>query len=184
MNNGSQCKAHEFGKVIFEPSRGMRYPVTPAIRVLRKKKIEFEPFLFDYVEKGGTSHSAAELGVTESSVVKTLVFETNENKPFIVLMRGHMVVSTKNLARHMGVKSVASVTPEIANRLTGYVVGGTSPFGLKTQMPVYAEESIFDLETIYINGGKRGFLVGLEPSALNDLLELETVSVGIERAND
>ncbi len=84
----------------------------------------------------------------------------------------------------MGVKSVAPVTPEKANRLTGYVVGGTSPFGLKTQMPVYAEESIFDLERIYINGGKRGFLVGLEPSALIDVLELETVSVGIERAND
>ncbi len=162
----------------------MNYPVTRAIRFLRSKNVEIVPHLFEYVEKGGTGHSSTELGLDESLIIKTLVFETNEDKPFIVLMRGHMVVSTKNLARHMGVKSVAPVTPEKANRLTGYVVGGTSPFGLKTQMPVYAEESIFDLETIYINGGKRGFLVGLEPSALNDLLELETVSVGIERAND
>ena len=156
----------------------MEYPVTPAIRVLRQNKVEFEPVLFDYVEKGGTKHSAEVLGVDEHSVVKTLVFETNEKKPLIVLMHGDRQVSTKNLARHLGVKSVEPAAPEKANKLTGYLVGGTSPFGIKTRMPVYAEKTIFDLARIYINGGKRGFLVALDPAVLKKVLGVTEVEVG------
>lgn len=157
----------------------MNYPITPAIRVLREKKIEFEPYVFDYVEKGGTRHSAQSLGVDEHAVVKTLIFETNEKKPLIVLMHGDLQVSTKNLARLINVKTVAPVTPEKASKLTGYLVGGTSPFGVKTRMPVYAEKTIFELEKIYINGGKRGFLVAIEPKALKTVLPIEETEVGI-----
>lgn len=149
----------------------MNYPVTPAIRVLREKKVEFAPHVFEYVEKGGTKHSSAVLGVDEHFVVKTLIFETNEKKPLIFLQHGDFQVSTKNLARIMNVKTVAPAAPEKANRLTGYLVGGTSPFGAKTKMPVFAEKTIFDLERIYINGGKRGFLVEIKPQALERVFE-------------
>lgn len=154
----------------------MDFPITQAVRVLREKRIEFEPFLFDYVEKGGTRHSADVLGVDEHAVVKTLIFETSERKPLIVLMHGDLQVSTKNLARILGVKSVAPVAPEKANKLTGYLVGGTSPFGTRTKMPVYAENSIFDLERTYINGGKRGFLVAISPADLRRALQLTAVN--------
>ncbi|MGI8638501.1 MAG: Cys-tRNA(Pro) deacylase [Pyrinomonadaceae bacterium] len=153
----------------------MNYPITPAIRVLREKKIEFEPHVFEYVEKGGTKHSAKELGVDEHAVVKTLIFETNEKKPLIVLMHGDLKVSTKELARQLNVKTVAPVAPEKAHKLTGYLVGGISPFGVKTKMPVYVEKTIFDLPKIYINGGKRGFLVSINPQVLRDVLEIEVV---------
>jgi Cys-tRNA(Pro) deacylase len=158
----------------------MNYPITPAIRVLREKKIEFEPHVFEYVEKGGTRHSAQELGVDEHAVVKTLIFETSEKKPLIVLQHGDFQVSTKNLARALNVKSVAPAAPEKANKLTGYLVGGTSPFGVKTRMPIYAEKTIFDLPRIYINGGKRGFLVAIEPQVLRGVLQIEEVEVGIK----
>lgn len=153
----------------------MNYPVTPAIRALREKKIEFEPHVFEYVEKGGTRHSSKVLGVPEHAVVKTLIFETNEKKPLIVLMHGDFQVSTKTLARILQVKSVAAVAPEKAQKLTGYLVGGTSPFGTKTKMAVYAEQSIFSLERIYINGGKRGFLISLKPEVLEQVLEITRV---------
>ncbi len=159
----------------------MDYPITQAIRVLREKKVEFEPHVFEYVEKGGTSHSSKELGVDEHEIIKTLIFETNEKKPLIVLMHGDLIVSTKNLARHLNVKSVAPVSPEKANNLTGYLVGGTSPFGVKTKMPIYAEKTIFDLSEIYINGGKRGFLVSINPQDLNQILKIEEVEIGIEK---
>jgi Cys-tRNA(Pro) deacylase len=146
---------------------------------LREKKVEFEPYLFDYVEKGGTRHSSEVLGVDEHAVIKTLIFETNEKKPLIVLMHGDLQVSTKNLARLLNVKTVAPVTPEKAQKLTGYMVGGTSPFGVKTRMPVYAEQTIFDLDKIYINGGKRGFLVAIAPQVLRDVLQIEEVEVKI-----
>ncbi len=135
------------------------HPITPAVRYLREKGVDFTPHLYDYVEKGGTRESAKQLGVDEHAVVKTLVFETNEKKPLIVLMHGDRQVSAKNLARHIGAKSVEPATPERASKHTGYLVGGTSPFGTKTTMPVYVEKTIFDLDHIYINGGKRGFLV-------------------------
>jgi Cys-tRNA(Pro) deacylase len=158
----------------------MDYPITPAIRVLREKKVEFEPHVFEYVEKGGTKNSAEVLAVDEHAVVKTLVFETNEKKPLIVLMHGDLQVSTKELARELKVKTVAPVSPEKARKLTGYLVGGTSPFGVKTKMPVYAEKTIFDLRKIYINGGKRGFLIEIEPRVLRDVLKIEEVQIGIK----
>lgn len=157
------------------------FPVTPAIRFLREKKIEFVPHLYDYVEKGGTRESAKQLGVDEHAVVKTLVFETNEKELLIVLMHGDMEVSTKNLARFLGVKSVDPASPEKASKLTGYLVGGTSPFGTKTRLSLYAERSILDLEQIYINGGKRGFLVGIDPGVLSDILEATWIEVGIPK---
>ena len=158
----------------------MDFPVTQAVRFLREKKVDFVPHLYDYVEKGGTGESARQLGVDEHAVVKTLIFETNEKKPLIVLMHGDRQVSTKNLARHIGVKSVEPATPERASKHTGYLVGGTSPFGTRTVMPIYVERTIFDLDKIYINGGKRGFLVEMEPAVLKAVLKVEEVSVGIE----
>jgi Cys-tRNA(Pro) deacylase len=157
----------------------MNHPTTQAIRFLRQKKVDFEPHLFEYVEKGGTTHSAEVLGVDEHVVIKTLVFETNEKKPLIVLQHGDLQVSEKNLARHLKVKLVSPASAEKAHKLTGYIFGGTSPFGLKTKLPIYAEKTIFDLEKIYINGGKRGFLVEIEPKVLKEILKIEKVEVGI-----
>jgi Cys-tRNA(Pro) deacylase len=158
----------------------MNYPITPAIRVLREKKIDFTPHVFDYVEKGGTRHSAEVLGVNEHAVIKTLVFETDEKKPLIVLMHGDRQVSTKNLARFLNVKTVVPAAPEKAQKLTGYLVGGTSPFGLRTKISIFAESTIFDLERIYINGGKRGFLVEIHAQCLEQVLELKRVAVAVK----
>lgn len=159
------------------------YPITPAIRVLRDKKVDFNPHIFDYIEKGGTQASAEVLGVDEHSVIKTLIFETNENKPLIVLMHGNLQVSTKNLARLINVKTVSPVSPGKAQKLTGYLVGGTSPFGVKTKLPIYAEKTIFNLDKIYINGGKRGFLVSIEPKVLREVLPIQEVEVGFSAVN-
>lgn len=153
--------------------------MTPAVRYLREKNVEIVPRLYAYVEKGGAAESARQLGVDEHAVIKTLIFETNEKKPLIVLMHGDREVSTKNLARHIGVKSVEPADANRASRWTGYQFGGTSPFGTRTEMPVYVEKSIFELDTIYINGGKRGFLVEIEPAVLNKVLKVEKVEVGI-----
>lgn len=155
------------------------FPITPAIRVLRDHKIDFEPHIFDYVEKGGTKHSAEVLGVDEHAVIKTLIFETDAKKPLIVLMHGDLQVSTKNLARYINVKTVSPVSPEKANKLTGYLIGGTSPFGVKNKMPIYVESSILELPKIYINGGKRGFLVSIEPKVLREVLQIEEVEIGL-----
>ena len=153
-------------------------PVTATVRFLREKNVTFVPHLYKYVEKGGTSESAKQLGIDEHAVVKTLVFETNDKSPLIVLMHGDREVSTKNLARHLGVKSVSPVTPDKATKITGYLVGGTSPFGTRTKLPVFAERSIFDLERIFINGGKRGFLVEIEPAVLKSI-DAREVEVGL-----
>jgi Cys-tRNA(Pro) deacylase len=157
----------------------MDYPITPAVRLLREKKVEFEPHLYDYEEHGGTRHSAEEVGVDEHTVVKTLVMETDAKKPLIVLMHGDREVSTKNLARHLGVKSVHPCDFAQAQKHTGYLIGGTSPFGTRIHMHVYAERTIFDLPKIYINGGKRGFLVSIDPKVLRDVLHAEEVEVAI-----
>ena len=154
----------------------MSYPITPAIRILRENKADFAPHVYEYVERGGTKHSAEVLGVDEHAVVKTLVFETNEKKSLIFLQHGDWQVSTKILARILKVKTIAPVSPERANNLTGYLIGGTSPFGVKTKMPVYAETTIFDLKKIYINGGKRGFLIEIEPNILGQVLDIEKVA--------
>jgi Cys-tRNA(Pro) deacylase len=160
----------------------MDFPITPAVRYLRERGVGFTPHVYDYIEKGGTRESARQLGVDEHSVIKTLVFETNERKPLMVLMHGDMQVSTKNLARHIGAKSIEPATPERATKWTGYMFGGTSPFGIKTVMPVYAEKTIFDLGRIYINGGKRGFLVEIDPMVLRTPLTVEEIEVGIHQA--
>ena len=157
----------------------MDYPITPAVRLLREKGVAFEPHLYDYVERGGTRRSAEELGVDEHAVVKTLVMETDAKKPLLVLMHGDREVSTKQLARALGVKSVHPCDFAQAQKHTGYLVGGTSPFGTRTRLPVYAERTIFDLPKIYINGGKRGFLVSIDPKVLRDVLKVEEVEVAI-----
>ena len=153
-------------------------PVTAAVRFLRERKVNFVPHLYKYVEKGGTGESAKQLGVDEHAVVKTLVFETSDRNALLVLMHGDREVSTKNLARHLGVKSVEPVTPEKASKITGYLVGGTSPFGVRTKLPVFVERSIFELDRIYVNGGKRGFLVEIQPAVLRSV-EAREVEVGI-----
>jgi Cys-tRNA(Pro) deacylase len=154
-------------------------PVTPAIRELRGAKVSFTEHLYQYEEKGGTAVSARELGLEEHAVVKTLVMEDERKNPLIVLMHGDCQVSTKELARVMGVKTVSPCSPEVANRHSGYLVGGTSPFGTKKKMPVYLEESITQLPKIYLNGGKRGFLVGMDPADVVRLLQPTLVAVGI-----
>lgn len=157
----------------------MDHPVTQAVRFLRERKIVFVPHLYDYVEHGGTRESARQLGFDEHAVVKTLVFETNEKKPLIVLMHGDREVSTKNLARHLGVRSIEPATAERAAKFTGYQFGGTSPFGTRTTLPVYVEKSILSLEKIYINGGKRGFLIEIDPGILKVELGAIEVEIGI-----
>ena len=156
-------------------------PVTTAVRALRNAKVEFTDHLYTYEEKGGTAVSARELGVDEHAVVKTLVMEDEKKKPLIVLMHGDRQVSEKQLARVIGVKAVTPCTPESVHKHTGYLVGGTSPFGSRTALPVYLEETILDLPRIYINGGKRGYLVGLDPKELVRLLKPVMVRVGIEK---
>ena len=158
----------------------MNFPVTPAVRMLREHKVEFAPHLYDYEERGGTRHSAEALGVDEHAVVKTLVLETDARRALIVLMHGDREVSTKQLARALNVKSVQPCEPATAQKHTGYLVGGTSPFGTRAQLPVYVERTIFALPKIYINGGKRGFLVEIEPKVLRALLPVEEVSVAID----
>jgi len=156
-------------------------PVTPAVRALRAAGVIFTDHLYDYEEKGGTAVSARELGVDEHSVVKTLVKESEDKQPMVVLMHGDKQVSTKELARVIGAKSIQPCNPEMANRHTGYMVGGTSPFGMRKQMPVYMEKTILDLPRIYINGGKRGYLVGVAPADVTKILAPKLVSIAIEK---
>ena len=157
----------------------VKSPVTAAIRVLREAGVAFGEHPYNYEEKGGTAVSARELGVSEQSVVKTLIMEDERKNPLVVLMHGDLQVSTKELARAIGVKTVAPCTPETAQRHSGYLVGGTSPFGTRKQMPVYLEETILSLPLIYINGGSRGFLVSLTPVELVRVLKPVLVKVGI-----
>ncbi len=157
----------------------MDIPITTAIRALRAANAEFEPLVYDYVEHGGTDHAAHALGLDEHATVKTIVMETDARKPFIVLMHGDREISTKQMARIIGVKSVAPCSPDTATRHTGYLVGGTSPFGTRKALPVYAEATIFDLPFIYINGGRRGMLVKLAPAALERILHPVRVSAAV-----
>jgi Cys-tRNA(Pro) deacylase len=146
-------------------------PVTSAVRVLRAHQVEFTHHLYNYEEKGGTAVSARELGVDEHAVIKTLVMEDERKEPLVVLMHGDREVSTKKLARLLGVKTVQPCTPAVAARHSGYQVGGTSPFGLRRAIPVYLEASIAELPYLYINGGKRGYLVGMKPADLLRVLQ-------------
>ena len=153
---------------------------TQATQLLRKHQVSFEEHPYPYEEHGGTSVSARELNVPEHAVIKTLVMQDEAAKPLIVLMHGDCKVSTKNLARGIGCKSVEPCKPEVAQRHSGYMIGGTSPFGTKKAMPVYVEQSILDLPRIYINGGRRGFLVSLAPQVLVDLLQAKPVQCALQ----
>lgn len=152
---------------------------TPATQLLRREAVQFSEHPYAYETHGGTAVSARELGVPEHQVVKTLVMQDETATPLIVLMHGDRKVSTKNLARQIGCKSVAPCTPEIASRHSGYLVGGTSPFGMRKPMPVYAERSILALEKIYINGGRRGYLIGITPQVLSTLLAVTVVDCAL-----
>ena len=154
-------------------------PVTPSVRVLRAEKVDFTDHPYPYEEKGGTAVSARELGVDEHCVIKTLIMENDHKEPLIVLMHGDRQVSTKELARLIGVKQITPCSPDAAHKHTGYMVGGTSPFGTRRPMPVYMEAGIAALERIYINGGKRGYLVSMPPGELIRVLQPILVTVGI-----
>ena len=154
-------------------------PITAAVRALRQAGVAFTEHPYTYVEHGGTAAFAAQAGLGEHAVVKTLVMEDDAKKPLVVLMHGDREVSTKELARLLGVKSIRPCAPDAAERHSGYMVGGTSPFGLRKPMPVYVEGTILELPKIYVNGGKRGFIVGLEPKDLVRLLEPTPVRVAI-----
>ena len=153
---------------------------TPATAFLAKHAVKYTEHEFEYFEHGGTSHSSASMGVPEHNVIKTLVMEDERGEPLIVLMHGDRKVSTKELARQAGKKRVAPCKPEVATRHSGYLIGGTSPFGTRKRMPIYLERSVLALERIYINGGRRGYLLGMEPAELVRLLDPTLVDVGLQ----
>ena len=152
-------------------------PETPATKFLAQNRVAHSNHLYDYEEHGGTRVSSRELNVDEHAVIKTLIMEDESAKPLIVLMHGDCKVSTKELARQIGCKRVEPCKPEVANRHTGFLVGGTSPFGTRKKMPIYVEKSILDLPLIYINGGRRGYLVGIHPHDLLRVLSPKVVEV-------
>jgi Cys-tRNA(Pro) deacylase len=152
---------------------------TPATQFLRKHGVEFSEHPYEYQEHGGTSVSSSALGVPEHDVIKTLVMQDEAAKPLIVLMHGDCKVSTKNLARAISCKSVEPCKPDVAQRHSGYLVGGTSPFGIRKAMPVYVEESVLQLAKIYINGGRRGYLIGIDPRVLVDVLKARPVACAL-----
>ncbi|MBA3396969.1 MAG: aminoacyl-tRNA deacylase [Deltaproteobacteria bacterium] len=156
-----------------------KHPVTMAIRTLRAAGVGFEPHLYPWQPPGGTRASAEALGVPEHAVIKTLIFEDDRKQPLCVLMHGDREVSAKNLARAIGVKTVAPCAPDVADRHSGYQIGGTSPFGLRRAMAVYLERSILELPTIYINGGARGFLIAIAPREVERVLTPTLVDVAV-----
>jgi Cys-tRNA(Pro) deacylase len=158
-----------------------KLPVTPAIRVLRKFQVAYTPHLYKYEERGGTTVSAHELGVDEHQTIKTIIMEDERRRPLIVLMHGDREISIKELARFLKIKTVVPCQPEVANKHSGYLVGGTSPFGTHKPMPVYMEATILELPRIYINGGKRGFLVEIRSEELLRVLHPTLVKVGIAK---
>ena len=159
--------------------KGTHVSETPATQFLRRHGVSFTEHVYDYAPHGGTAESARHLGVPENEVIKTLVMQDDRAQPLIVLMHGDKQVSTKNLARQIGAKSVEPCKPEVAQRHSGYMVGGTSPFGLKKAMPVYVEETALALSRICINGGRRGYLVGIAPEVLSALLGAKAVSCAL-----
>ena len=152
---------------------------TPATQWLKSHQVAFTEHPYDYLEHGGAQHSAEVLGLDPFSVVKTLVMQDQDARPLLVLMHGNRKVSTKNLARQIGAKAVEPCKPEVANRHSGYLVGGTSPFGTRKAMPVYIEESILALPKIVINGGRRGYLVGIDPQVCVTLLDAKSVQCAL-----
>ncbi len=160
----------ESSRILGTMKEPLKPVMTTAVRVLVDHNVTFTAHFYDYEEKGGTAVSSRELGVSEHEIVKTLVMETEAKAPLLVLMHGDCQVSTKKLARLLDVKTIAPCDPEVAARHTGYLVGGTSPFGTRKKLPVFVQETILDLEQIYINGGKRGFLLCLSTTALTRVL--------------
>lgn len=160
-------------------SKNKHVSETPATQYLRKHGVAFGEHPYEYVEHGGTGESARQLGVPEHDVIKTLVMEDERAQPLVVLMHGDCSVSTKNLARQIGCKSVQPCKPEVAQRHSGYMVGGTSPFGTRKRMPVYVESTVLELERIYINGGRRGYLVSLDPKLLPGLVDARAVQCAL-----
>ena len=154
-------------------------PVTAATRELQAHRVDFSDHPYVYEEHGGTGVSARELGVPEHAVIKTLIMEDETGRPPVVLMHGDFKVSTKELARTIGVKAISPCKPETANHHSGFVIGGTSPFGTRKSMPVYMEKTVLDLDKIYINGGKRGYLVGMTPGDVVRVVDPKLVQVGI-----
>ena len=152
---------------------------TPATQWLKASRVPFTEHTYDYVEHGGAQHSAQVLGVDPFAVVKTLIMQDEHAKPLVVLMHGNRKVSTKNLARQIGAKSVEPCAPEVANRHSGYLVGGTSPFGLRKAMPIYVEATVLNLPKILINGGRRGYLVCIDPKVCTDLLGASPVQCAL-----
>jgi Cys-tRNA(Pro) deacylase len=152
---------------------------TPATALLRQQGVSFTEHPYEYLEHGGAQHSAQVLGLDPFTVVKTLVMQDQDAKPLMVLMHGNRKVSTKNLARQIGLKSVEPCAPEVANRHSGYLVGGTSPFATRRAMPVFIEESILNLPRICINGGRRGYLVGIDPQVCVQLLDAKPVNCAL-----
>lgn len=165
----------------FGSQMSAKFPMTPAIRALREMRIAFTPHLYTYEERGGAEASARLLGLELHSVIKTLIMEDEAKTPLVVLMHGDRNVWTKELARQMGRRSITPCKPEVARRHSGYLVGGTSPFGLRRDMPILMERSIAEVPKIFVNGGKRGFLVGLDPQELLRALDPQLVSVAIEK---
>lgn len=155
---------------------------TPATKFLKARKVAFTEHVYEYEEHGGTQVSARALGVAEHAVVKTLVMEDDKRNPLVVLMHGDRTVSTKNLARQAGAKTIEPCKPEVAQRHSGYLVGGTSPFGTRKSMPVYVERTVLDLPKIYVNGGRRGYLVGIAPQLLLELVDAKPVAVALDRS--
>jgi Cys-tRNA(Pro) deacylase len=153
---------------------------TPATQFLKRQRVVFTAHPYDYVEHGGTAESARQLGLDEHHVVKTLVMQDETGKPLIVLMHGDRKVSTKSLARQIGCKSVSTCDADVAQRHSGYLIGGTSPFGTKKRMPVHVERSVLDLPRIWINGGRRGYLIGIEPRILVELLQAQPVECALQ----
>lgn len=153
---------------------------TPATQLLKANKVAFTEHPYEYLEHGGAQHSAAVLGFDPFTVVKTLIMQDQDAKPLVVLMHGNRKVSTKNLARQIGAKSVEPCAPEVANRHSGYLVGGTSPFGTRKTMPVYIESTILELPRICINGGRRGYLVGMDPQICVQLLGAKPVQCALD----
>ena len=153
---------------------------TPATLLLAQHGIAYTEHEFEYVEHGGTGHSSTSMGVPEHEVIKTLVMENERGDPLIVLMHGDRKVSTKELARQAGTKRIAPCKPEVATRHSGYLIGGTSPFGTRKRMPIYLERSVLGLERIYINGGRRGYLLGMDPEVLTRVLAPILVDVALE----
>lgn len=156
-----------------------KHPVTMAVRALRAAKVAFEPHLYPWHAHGGTRASSEALGVDEHAVVKTLIFEDDKKAPLCVLMHGDREVSAKQLARLVGVKTVGPCSPDVADKHSGYQVGGTSPFGLRRPMPLYMQETILELPRIYINGGARGFLVAIDPKEAKRVLSPTLVDVAV-----